>query len=145
VASTEQGENLHLDKQWSHWISSIPTISCYYLPALLPHPLADLSDLGRCLHLQLSPDHFDLSPPTLKLSPVMNLLHQPLDHPVPQPSPQLSEDSVPQWLPPAQSSRTPSQALQLPQWPIQHPLLVLNKDPCILILRQEFLDFVSGC
>lgn len=46
---------------------------------------------------------------------------------------------------PTPSPTTPMVVIQETWLPTQHPLLVLKKEPCILILRQEFLDFVSGC
>lgn len=36
-------------------------------------------------------------------------------------------------------------SIQETQWPSLHPLFGLNKDPCILVPRQEFLDFVPRC
>lgn len=46
---------------------------------------------------------------------------------------------------PGVSPTTPMVGMQKTWWSIQYLLLILNKDPCILILRQEFLDFVPGC
>lgn len=82
---------------------------------------------------------------------------QPPDHPFTQlhncqgrqrPSccPQTSPDLQPSPPgAPTPSPTTPMVVIQETVRPTRHLLLSLNKDPRILVLRQDFLDFIPGC
>lgn len=144
-------------------------------PLLLPQsfccsPLDDLSGLGRYLSLQpqscslwseplcASYSSFQIKPSTLRASSLINLstpslltIHSLIptsvkgnSAPVAAPK-HLCRPTAKPLVAPTPCFTTPMVSIPETQWPSLHSLFGLNKDSIILVLRQEFFDFVPGC